>query len=53
MMKNLRSRLAGQHVYLFTDDAVEFYTQLDFRQQSVGMGQVVGNWLVASEQRVD
>ena len=53
MMQNLLSRLAGQHVYLFTDNAAEFYAQLGFHQQSVGMGQVVGNWLVASEQQVD
>src|SRR5262245_29971719 len=30
MMERLFARLDGQHVYLFTDDAVEFYTRLGF-----------------------
>jgi threonine dehydratase len=35
----------GQHVYLFTDDAAEFYAKLGFRPQGIGMGLVVGRWL--------
>src|SRR5215216_6424221 len=31
MIKTLEARLAGQHVYLFTDDAVDFYKGLGFR----------------------
>lgn len=53
MMQTLLCRLEGQHVYLFTDDATEFYVQLGFHPQPVGMGQVVGNWLVASEPGID
>ena len=45
MMRTLEARLAGQHVYLFTDDAVGFYRRLGFREQSVGMSKVVGVWL--------
>lgn len=45
MMQKLFKHLSGQHVYLFTDEAVEFYENLGFKQQSVGMGKVVGKWL--------
>lgn len=45
MMKILLAKLAGQHVYLFTDDAVEFYSQLGFQPQPIGLGKVVGQWL--------
>jgi ribosomal protein S18 acetylase RimI-like enzyme len=45
MMERLLSCLEGQHVYLFTDDAAEFYHKLGFRKQAIGMGQVVGEWL--------
>jgi SAM-dependent methyltransferase len=45
MMEILMDQLHGQHVYLFTDEAVEFYETLGFEAQSVGMGRVVGKWL--------
>jgi predicted GNAT family acetyltransferase len=45
MMEILLEQLQGQHVYLLTDEAVEFYEQLGFEAQSVGMGKVVGKWL--------
>lgn len=45
MVEYLLSRLEGQHVYLFSDDAVEFYARLGFIEQPVGLGQVVGKWL--------
>ena len=45
MMTMLLSRLPGQHVYLFTDDACDFYRGLGFREQDIGMGMVVGEWL--------
>jgi ribosomal protein S18 acetylase RimI-like enzyme len=48
MMELLLSSLEGQHVYLFTDDAAEFYRKLGFREQPVGMGRVVGEWLKQS-----
>ncbi len=50
MMQKLIKQLTGQHVYLFTDDAVEFYEYLGFKQQSVGMGKVVGKWLESNPQ---
>ena len=45
MMRILLSGLPGQHVYLFSDDASEFYTKLGFVEQPVGLGRVVGTWL--------
>ncbi|MBC8503747.1 MAG: GNAT family N-acetyltransferase [Anaerolineales bacterium] len=45
MMQKLFKQLTGQHVYLFTDDTMEFYENLGFKQQSIGMGKVVGKWL--------
>ena len=45
MMEILMSQLPGQHVYLFTDDAVEFYRRLGFKEWDIGMGRVVGQWL--------
>lgn len=46
MMKILLSQLKGQHVYLFTDDVPELYAKLGFVEQPIGMGQVIGKWLV-------
>jgi ribosomal protein S18 acetylase RimI-like enzyme len=45
IMKRLLDRLTGQHVYLFTDDAIAFYRRLGFQVQGVGMSNVVGQWL--------
>ena len=45
MMETLEPRLKGQHVYLFTDDAADFYHKLGFREQPTGMSKVVGEWL--------
>ncbi|NEQ27056.1 MAG: GNAT family N-acetyltransferase [Microcoleus sp. SIO2G3] len=45
MMKLLLAKLQGQHVYLFTDDSIEFYEKLGFEIQPTGLGKVVGQWL--------
>ena len=45
MLEVLESRLRGQHVYLFTDDAMDFYRKSGFREKSTGMSKVVGEWL--------
>lgn len=45
MMETLLRDLAGQHVYLFTDDSVGFYRRLGFEPQGVGLGRVAGRWL--------
>jgi ribosomal protein S18 acetylase RimI-like enzyme len=45
MMQTLEASLEGQHIYLFTDDAAEFYKKLGYHQQGVGLGKVVGEWL--------
>ena len=46
MIETLLERLPGQHVYLQTDDAMEFYKKLGFTERPAGMEIVVGQWLV-------
>ena len=46
MLARLDEQLAGQHVYLFTDDAKGLYERVGFQPQGIGMGKVVGKWLV-------
>ena len=45
MLELLETRLEGQHVYLFTNDAADFYRRLGFTEQPTGMSKVVGAWL--------
>lgn len=45
MMQQLLAELQGQHVYLFTDDAVDFYKKLGFVERPFGLEIVVGQWL--------
>ncbi|MBL6690388.1 MAG: GNAT family N-acetyltransferase [Pseudomonadales bacterium] len=45
MMEMLLEKVAGQHVYLQTDDAVEFYRKLGFSEQPSGMSLIVGEYL--------
>jgi len=45
LMRLLEERLAGQHVYLFTDDAAALYRSLGYRPQGTGMSKVSGRWL--------
>jgi predicted GNAT family acetyltransferase len=52
MMKHLMTKLQGQHVYLFTDDAIEFYKKLGFKEQGIGLGRVVGEWLQTQESKM-
>ena len=47
MMSVLTDQLPGQHVYLFTeDDTVDFYLKQGFDKQGIGLGKVIGEWLV-------
>jgi len=46
MMKIALEKLPGKHVYLFTEDAEEFYTKLNFKRRGVGLELVLGPWLV-------
>jgi hypothetical protein len=46
MVRQLMSRVPGQHVGLQTDDAEAFYASLEYRHQPVFMSAVVGEWLV-------
>ncbi|MBC7932220.1 MAG: GNAT family N-acetyltransferase [Rubrivivax sp.] len=45
MIETLEAGLKGQHVYLVTDDAADFYKKLGFKEQPTGMSKVVGVWL--------
>ena len=45
MMRLLMEQLEGQHIYLFTEEAAEFYAQLGFRPRGLGLEVVVGRWL--------
>ncbi len=45
LVATLTEELAGQHVYLHTDDQRSFYEGCGFRLQTDGMGMVVGEWL--------
>ena len=45
MMQQLLAELQGQHVYLFTDSAVDFYKKLGFVERPVGLEIVIGRWL--------
>lgn len=49
MIELLLDELKGQHIYLFTDDAVAFYKKLGFQERPVGLEKVVGQWLVNEE----
>ena len=46
MMKLCIEKLPEQHVYLFTDDRVDFYHTLGFAEQGVGVALISGRWLV-------
>jgi predicted GNAT family acetyltransferase len=46
MMRLVMEKLPGQHVYLFTDDALDSYKKLGFKERGIGLGKVVGEWLV-------
>ena len=45
MLALLEAKLAGQHIYLQADDAVDFYLKLDYRKRPLGLEKVVGEWL--------
>jgi predicted GNAT family acetyltransferase len=46
MIERLLDKLPGQHVYLFSDDQVEFYKKIGFTERPTGLEKVVGHWLV-------
>ncbi len=45
MVRQLMSRVPGQHIGLQTDDAQDFYASLGYKHQPVFMSAVVGEWL--------
>lgn len=46
MMRILLAELQGQHVCLFTDNAIDFYKKLNFIEGETCMEQVIGKWLI-------
>lgn len=52
MMNTLETVLEGQHIYLFSDAAVEFYKALGFREQPTGLSKVKGEWLNDGKQAI-
>ena len=46
MVRQLMSRVPGQHVGLQTDDAQAFYASLGYQYQPDFMSAIVGEWLV-------
>jgi GNAT superfamily N-acetyltransferase len=51
MLEMLCEGLAGQHLYLFTDDAAAFYAACGFTPRGVGMERLVGDWLQSEHGR--
>jgi hypothetical protein len=45
MVRQLMSRVPGQHVGLQTDEAESFYAGLGYTHQPVFMSAIVGEWL--------
>jgi predicted GNAT family acetyltransferase len=45
MVRQLMSRVPGQHVGLQTDEAESFYASLGYAHQPVFMSAIVGTWL--------
>jgi len=45
MMNQIIELCPGQHIYLTTDDAVPFYSQLGFTEQPTGMQIISGEYL--------
>ena len=45
LMQLLLKELQGQHVYLQTDDKINFYKRMGFKEQPEGLFLIVGNYL--------
>ena len=45
MMDMIVDACPGQHIYLFTDDAVDFYKKNGFTERPVGLEIISGQWL--------
>ncbi len=45
MVEMIISACPGQHIYLFTDDAIDFYKKAGFVERPVGLEIVSGEWL--------
>ncbi len=46
MLEILLHDLHGQHVYLWTDDSVDFYKKVGFVERGFGLEKVIGEWLI-------
>ena len=45
LMRHLEAQLDGQHVCLFTDDALAFYEAIGYVHRGPALERVVGRWL--------
>ena len=45
LMQLLLKELPGQHVYLQTEDAIDFYQRMGFKKQPEGLSIIVGTYL--------
>ena len=45
LLERLVAPLAGQHVFLFTDDRADFYAACGFRPRGAGLERIDGLWL--------
>jgi predicted GNAT family acetyltransferase len=45
LMRELESQLEGQHVCLFTDDALQFYERIGYVHRGPALERVIGRWL--------
>ena len=45
LMNLVEQQLDGQHIYLFTHDAAEFYKSVGYTCDNNGSGKVIGKWL--------
>ena len=45
IMRRMTEAVAGQHIYLQTDDAIGFYEKLGYARQPEGMSRIAGQYL--------
>ena len=45
MLATLEAKLAGQHVYLFSDHSADVYRACGYRDRPIGLEKVIGIWL--------
>ena len=46
VIDKLLDKLPGKHVYTLTDNVVDFYKKIGFKESPTGLEKVIGQWLV-------